>query len=99
MSSSGSSGRPGRQDPVVHLEVGPVVLGKDDVDVLGRDGQGALELGDDGEGELAVLVGGAAAAEVGVEEGRAAGGVGAAEGQVFVGEAAETDRDVVGARV
>jgi len=58
----------------VHLEVGAVVLGEDDVDVPGRDAQGGLELGDDGQGELALLGGGTAAAQVGVEEGRPAGG-------------------------
>ena len=40
----------------MHLEVGAVVLGEDDVDVLGRDAERVLELGDDGQGDLALLV-------------------------------------------
>ena len=81
----------------MHLEVGTVVLGEDDVHGGARNAERALQLLDSGQREEAFLVGRPATPEVGIEEGDPLRGVlRAAERQVPAGPTAKRNGDVIG---
>src|SRR5919201_1569892 len=94
------AGRPRRKDAVVHLEVGPVVLGEDHVHGGARNAQGTFQLVDGREREAAFLVRRAAAPQVRIEEGDSLGGVLRADPREGSARATPApDGDVVGAGI